>query len=343
LDKSILKSDHRVLFLDLNLLLLFGVSLERLERPQFRNLKLDDPWISYSYRKLLHKQLECHNIYDRVQTISERGNADDMLNEDEHCYEILDRDITAAMLRAAEKCTIRSQHDTPWAPSLSKATHTIRYRARRISRNGIRHTDDKVLDHFLEHGFGVSDKTYGSTTKKLLYGIGQGSCASPILWALINQLLLSALGEKFTYIRLVAIDGEEEHIRPGDSFVDDTTTGYTKDDPKLEPVSHDISELTTSEEIGIAKMEEIIRFFLDSLQVTGGDLAPEKCVWYLISHCWKDGNPRLLQKHSSHCGFKIVSRSTNTASGVRRKAPNEGHGTLGSGILYDRRRCMHCP
>jgi hypothetical protein len=127
----------------------------------------------------------------------------------------------------------------------------------------------------------------------------------------------------------VAIDGEEEHIRPGDSFVDDTTTGTTNDDSEIEPVSHDISDLTSSEEKLIAKMEEIIQFFLDLLQVTGGDLAPEKYVWYLISHRWKDGKPRLLQKHSSHRGIKIVSRSTNTESGVKRKAPHEGHCTLG--------------
>jgi hypothetical protein len=76
---------------------------------------------------------------------------------------------------------------------------------------------------------------------------------------LINQLLLAALGEKFTCIRLVAIDGEEEHIRPGDSFIDNTTTGSTNDYPELEPVPHDISELTTSEETLIAKMEEIIQ------------------------------------------------------------------------------------
>jgi hypothetical protein len=123
--------------------------------------------------------------------------------------------------------------------------------------------------------------------QKLLYGIGQRRCASPILWALINQLLLAALGDKFTCIRLVAIDGEEEHIRPGDSFIDDTMTGSTNDDPELEPVSHDISELTTSEETLIAKMEEIKQFFLDLLQVTGGDLSPEKCMWYLISNCWE--------------------------------------------------------
>jgi hypothetical protein len=113
LDESILKSDHRAIFLDLDLLLLFGTSIEWLEQPQFRNLKLDHPRISDSYRKLLHKQFECHNIYDRVQKISERGKADDWSNDNERCYEVLDRDITAVILRAAEKCTTRKQHDTP--------------------------------------------------------------------------------------------------------------------------------------------------------------------------------------------------------------------------------------
>jgi hypothetical protein len=72
-------------------------------------------------------------------------------HEDEPPYEILDRDITAAMLRAVEKCSIRKQHDRPWAPSLSKSTHAIRYWTTQISKNGIRHADDSVLEHYLEH------------------------------------------------------------------------------------------------------------------------------------------------------------------------------------------------
>jgi hypothetical protein len=151
LDESILKSDHRAIFLDLDILLLFGTSLERLERPQFRNLKLDDPRISDSYRKVLQKQFEYHNIYERVQKISERGKADDWSNEDERRYEVLHCDITAAMLRAAENFIIRKQHDMPWAPSLSKANHVVRYWTGRIAKSGIQHIDDTVLDHFLEH------------------------------------------------------------------------------------------------------------------------------------------------------------------------------------------------
>jgi hypothetical protein len=125
------------------------------------------------------------------------------------------------------------------------------------------------MEHHVCTGFGVSDKTYGSTINKMLYGIRQDSCASPIIWALIHKLLLAALGENFTCIRLLVIYGIEEHIHPGDSFVDDTMTGTTNDDPELEPISNDRVESTASEETLIAKMEEIIQFFLDLLQVTG--------------------------------------------------------------------------
>jgi hypothetical protein len=126
----------------------------------------------------------------------------------------------------------------------------------------------------------VLDKTYSSTLDKLLYGIGQGSCASPIICALLNQLLITALGEEFECIRLVSVDGKVEHKKPGDSFVDYTTS----DDNTMEPVPVEEEALTWSEEELIAKMQDIIQFFLDVLQVTGGDLAPEKCAWYLLCH-----------------------------------------------------------
>jgi hypothetical protein len=104
----------------------------------------------------------------------------------------------------------------------------------------------------------------------LLYGIGQGSCASPILWALLNQLTLTALEEKYDCIRLVSIDGVEEHIRPGDSFVDDTTCGVTDNDITAEPVSSAALELVEREEELIEQMEDTMQYFLDLLQVTGG-------------------------------------------------------------------------
>jgi hypothetical protein len=140
------------------------------------------------------------------------------------------------------------------------------------------------LEHHVATEFGVSDASYKSTMDKLLYGIGQGSCSSPIMWALLNQLLLTSLGEEFDCISLVSIDGITTDIRPGDSFMDDTTTGTTDDSHNLEPIPSTVRGLAQEEDSLVARMEVIIQFFLDLLQVTGGDLAPEKCAWYLIGH-----------------------------------------------------------
>jgi hypothetical protein len=63
------------------------------------------------------------------------------------------------------------------------------------------------MDHHVCTGFGVSEKTYGLTIDRLLYGIGKGSRASSIVWALINQLILATLGENITCICMVALDG----------------------------------------------------------------------------------------------------------------------------------------
>jgi hypothetical protein len=159
------------------------------------------------------------------------------------------------------------------------------------------------LEHHIAMGYGVSDKTYSSTLEKLLYGIYQGGCASPLLWALLNQLPLTAVGDKFDCIRLIAVDGVEEHVHPGDAFADDTTTGVTNDDTAMEPVDVEVTDLTISEEELIGKMQMIIQFFIDLLQVAGGDIAPEKCACFLICHRWKNGKARLLTMKESHRGI----------------------------------------
>jgi hypothetical protein len=56
------------------------------------------------------------------------------------------------------------------------------------------------LQHLICTGFGVSKDIYGSSIDKLLYGIGQGSCASTILRALLNQIILAALEDTFDCI-----------------------------------------------------------------------------------------------------------------------------------------------
>jgi hypothetical protein len=185
------------------------------------------------------------------------------------------------------------------------------------------------LEHHVATWFGLSDTSYKSTLEKLLYGIIQGSCSSPIVCALLNQLLLTALGEEFDCISLVSFDSKTTDTRPGDSFVDDTTTGATYDNHNLEPIPSSVSGLTQEEEILVARTEDIIQFFFDLLQVTGGDLALEKCAWCLIGHRWRKGVPTLIQIEPQHLSISMTSMSSGQVSGINRKAPTEGHRTLG--------------
>jgi hypothetical protein len=138
--------------------------------------------------------------------------------------------------------------------------------------------------HHISTGYGISENTYRGPAEKLLYGIGQGSCRSPILWVFLNQMILTALGESFECITLVSVNKSKTSTIPEDSFIDDTTMGVTCDDTNREPVPIEENELTADKEALVEQMQVIIQFFLYLFQVTGGDLAPEKCVWYLIAH-----------------------------------------------------------
>jgi hypothetical protein len=108
------------------------------------------------------------------------------------------------------------------------------------------------LEHHVATGFGLSDASYKMTTDKLLYGIGKGSCSSPIVWALLNQLLLTALGGEFDCISLVYVDGRTTDTRPRDSFVDDTTTGATDDNHNLDPITSTARGLALEEDSLVA-------------------------------------------------------------------------------------------
>jgi hypothetical protein len=108
------------------------------------------------------------------------------------------------------------------------------------------------LEHHVATGFGVSDASYKSTRDKLLYGIGQGSCSSSSVCALLNQLLLTALGKEFDCISLVSVEDITTDTLPGDSFVDDTTTGPTDNNHNLDPISSTVCGLTQEEDSLVA-------------------------------------------------------------------------------------------
>jgi hypothetical protein len=164
LDRSILQSDHSVMFIDLRIEGIFGQHPDKLAPHQFRNLKIDDPRISDKYRKILHKQFEQHNVYRRVKEISVRGKDETWNPMDETIYGKLNADISESMKHAQRMCNLHKSHATTWAKSLGQANHTIRYWDARIARRGPQEYDDEVVNYYLVR-YNVDKERFDTTMK----------------------------------------------------------------------------------------------------------------------------------------------------------------------------------
>jgi hypothetical protein len=97
LNRYFLQSDHLGMSVDLWIEGIFGQHPDKLAPHKFRNRKLEDPRISDKYQKILHKQLENHNVYRRVKKISLWVKYSSWNLEDESVYEKLDEDTSEAM------------------------------------------------------------------------------------------------------------------------------------------------------------------------------------------------------------------------------------------------------
>jgi hypothetical protein len=101
LDSSILGSEHKRMYADLNTQSLMGNGIDHLQRTQFRKLQLDYPNISDASRNKIDQQFVQHNVYRRVQCLSDAPK-DVWDLSCEQKYDGVEYDVSAAM-RYAEK------------------------------------------------------------------------------------------------------------------------------------------------------------------------------------------------------------------------------------------------
>jgi hypothetical protein len=80
----------------------------------------------------------------------------------------------------------------------------------------------------------------------------------------------------------------------------------TNDDTTTEQAPVEVKALTQNEEDLIGQMQIIIQFFLDLLQFTGGDLAPDKSTWFLIERESAPPNcARFSQGNTDYIAFNM--------------------------------------
>jgi hypothetical protein len=146
----IFRTDHRTLFIDIDMDGFFGSAMETLPAQRLRQLQLEDPRVATEYRKVLHQQFIHHIVFCRIKEQSESSKSGEWNMAQESKYEALDIDITRAMLHAESVCLLKHEHNKPWYPVIGRATISIRYSDLHIKRGRIRDKNDTLLDYYYE-------------------------------------------------------------------------------------------------------------------------------------------------------------------------------------------------
>jgi hypothetical protein len=146
----IFRTDHRTFFIDIDMDGFFGSATETLPAQRLRQLQLEDPRVATEYRKVLHQQFIHHSVFRLIKEQSESSKSGEWNIAQESKYEVLDRDITRAMLHAESVCLLKPKHNTPWSPSIGRATSSIRYWDLHIKRGVISDKNDMLWDYYYE-------------------------------------------------------------------------------------------------------------------------------------------------------------------------------------------------
>ena len=121
-------SDHRGLFFDLDIAMVFDEKLKDLEPAKFRKLQSSHLKRVKEYHKLLTEEWTTHKIDTRLQTLSDDFKKDGPTSENVKRLNDLDQHITDIMRYSEKNCTTISRHaKDPWSPKLKELAREIRY------------------------------------------------------------------------------------------------------------------------------------------------------------------------------------------------------------------------
>jgi hypothetical protein len=76
-------------------------------------------------------------------------------------------------------------------------------------------------------------------------------------------------------------------------------------------------------------MQNILQFFLELIQVAGGDLNIWNCASFTVFHRWNGGRASLLEIQDSHPLITITCLHTGEIKTINKKDPNQAHRALG--------------
>jgi hypothetical protein len=137
-------SDHRGMYLDLDSATLFSEKCVDPTRPAARQLRLGNKRTINTYLQILQAQLQHHNVFDRIDKLSEQA-VTLPENTITRKYNAIDDDITAAC-KFAEKLCSRTNYGFPFSAKLVKCGSNIVQLKKQIR---FIHRGQKTLFHII--------------------------------------------------------------------------------------------------------------------------------------------------------------------------------------------------
>jgi hypothetical protein len=129
---------------------------------------------------------------------------------------------------------------------------------------------------FINIGFGVSDRSYQSTDDKPTFGLGPGSNSASSICCIIHNIIMHTVATYFIGIILVSIPGKIQHKHVGDGLIDETGLSASAQS-SVEITTTRTKAFSPDKDALFTKMQNILQFFLELLQVSAGDLNIPKC------------------------------------------------------------------
>ena len=117
-------SDHKALWIDVPIPLVFGSRIPPIVRPAARRLKTTDPRIVHKYLQLLHQEYTRHSIYLRAAYLKVLQHSG-QLDQAQKLWISMDKDVTAAKLHAERHCRKLHTGAHPFHPEYQETEHTI--------------------------------------------------------------------------------------------------------------------------------------------------------------------------------------------------------------------------